>query len=234
MKKLHFIVQAKGGVGKSLLTYLIALAKEQNENCFFVDVDSSTKTSVQQLKFLGENRQETLSLLDRDEYLIRDNLIQYLEAIQEAPFTEFVFDFGAAESEQLPALIFRDIPFGEFLQELGYEVVFHVVIAGGSSYTASVAYMHKMFKILNGEFDILVWQNLYTFQKWEALSEELAGNCRNIDLKLIPFGHFEPKSNIGAHILEQVRKGNGINSYPIGARLRMKKELKENIQPIFD
>lgn len=49
MKKLSFIVQAKGGVGKSLLVYLIGLSEENNESSFFVDVYASTKTSCKQL-----------------------------------------------------------------------------------------------------------------------------------------------------------------------------------------
>ena len=41
MKKLHFISQAKGSVGKSLLMYLFALKNYQDRSCLFVDLDSS-------------------------------------------------------------------------------------------------------------------------------------------------------------------------------------------------
>ena len=57
-KELNFVLQAKGGVGKSLLTYLLGLAKQTQDSTLFVDVDSSTKTSTRQLIFLGETRTE--------------------------------------------------------------------------------------------------------------------------------------------------------------------------------
>jgi cellulose biosynthesis protein BcsQ len=51
MKKIHFIAQAKGGVGKSLLMYLFALKFGHDSSIFFVDLDSSTESSKRQLKF---------------------------------------------------------------------------------------------------------------------------------------------------------------------------------------
>lgn len=56
MKNYHFIIQAKGGVGKSMLTYLYALNNEQNPSVLFLDVDNSTKTSDRQLGFLREKK----------------------------------------------------------------------------------------------------------------------------------------------------------------------------------
>ena len=56
MKKKFFLnIQSKGGSGKSMLTYLQALKNETNEKTCFVDLDSSTKTSTQQLKFIGSH-----------------------------------------------------------------------------------------------------------------------------------------------------------------------------------
>ncbi|MDQ2719706.1 MAG: hypothetical protein M3Z26_08115 [Bacteroidota bacterium] len=52
MKQFQFNIQAKGGSGKSMLTYLQALKNETNQVTFFVDLDSSVQTSRQQLKFL--------------------------------------------------------------------------------------------------------------------------------------------------------------------------------------
>ena len=36
MKEINFILQAKGGVGKSLLTYLLGMAEQNNEQSLFV------------------------------------------------------------------------------------------------------------------------------------------------------------------------------------------------------
>ncbi|MES2794720.1 MAG: hypothetical protein V4683_02080 [Bacteroidota bacterium] len=228
MKKLNFIIQAKGGVGKSLLTYLFGLTEANNAETFFVDVDSSTKTSTKQLSFLTNARVENLSLLNSQEHLMRDRLIGYLESIAATPFNEYFFDFGAPESEQLPALIFRDLPFREFLDELQFEAQFHIVISGGGSYTASTEYLSKMHKILKSEFEITAWKNIYGFEGWSSLGDELEKNCKSIDVQIRCFGDFESNSNLGAQILDQIRKGKPLSEYPIGAKLKMKQEIRQN------
>lgn len=115
MKQVHFILQSKGGVGKSLLTALIGQKKRQKENILFVDLDSSTKSTMRQLRFLGSGRIEDVSLLNEKDVLIRDNLISYLESLTESSFEEIYLDFGAPESEQFPSLVERDIPFEELM-----------------------------------------------------------------------------------------------------------------------
>jgi hypothetical protein len=92
---------------------------------------------------LGEDRTETLSLLNDKEVLVRDKFIAYLESLVDTPFNDIYFDFGAPESEQLPALIERDLPFKEFLDELDFQAHFHIVVGGGGAYTSSVEYLQK-------------------------------------------------------------------------------------------
>jgi len=225
MKQLHFIIQAKGGVGKSLLTYLLALTQQDSPGSLFVDVDSSTQTSTRQLHFLGDSRTESLSLLNDKEVLVRDNLISYLESLAESPFETIYFDFGAPESEQLPALLERDVPFREFLDELGCEAHFHVVVGGGGAYASSVAYLQKILKALQEQFEVTVWKSLTTFNNFPVLAEELQRNCQLMHLALKGFGDFEPSSNLGGQILDGIRKGYQLAEYQTGARLRLKKEL---------
>ncbi|WP_414617644.1 hypothetical protein [Dyadobacter sp. 32] len=117
-RRFNLILQAKGGVGKSLHTYLRALA-EKDKISLFVDLDSSTQTSTRQLAFLGDERVETISLIDNREMLVRDIFIGYIESLMQAPFDEFFMDFGAPESEQFPALVSRDLAFKEWCDEVG-------------------------------------------------------------------------------------------------------------------
>lgn len=233
MKQLHFIVQSKGGVGKSMLTYLLGLSKENDVHSLFVDVDSSTQTSTRQLKFLGENRTETLSLLNSKEVLVRDNLVTYLESLVDVPFHNIYFDFGAPESEQLPALIERDLPIKEFMDELGFKANFYVVIGGGGAYKSSIDYMKKILKSLNGDFDVTIFKSITTFgNNFQNLADELAENCKKMGLPLRQFGDFDPSSNLGSQILDGVRKGYSLSDsdYQTGARLKLKKELTENFK----
>jgi cellulose biosynthesis protein BcsQ len=143
MKKLHFIIQAKGGVGKSLLMYLFALKHHKRSECLFVDLDASTHTAKRQLTFVDQEQFDSVSLMDEKGLLVRDNLINYLQSASESEFEEIYFDFGAPESEQLPSLMEYDIPFKTFAELLDYEVTFHVVIGGGGAYNASVEYLLK-------------------------------------------------------------------------------------------
>lgn len=228
MKNLHFIVQAKGGVGKSLFTYLLGLKNQQNDDSLFVDVDSSTQTSTRQLKFLGENRTETLSLLNEKDVLVRDKFIAYLESLVDAPFKDIYFDFGAPESEQFPALIERDLPFHEFLEELNFNANFHVVIGGGGAYAPSIEYFQKLLGILPKSISINVWESITTFNNFPHLAQELNQNCAILKIPKHRFGDFDPSSNLGGQILSGIRLGYSLNDYQTGARLRLKRELSEN------
>jgi hypothetical protein len=228
MKKLHFILQAKGGVGKSLLTYLMAQTQSQNPTVLFVDVDGSTQTSTRQLQFLGDKKLETISLLDGHEKLVRDRFINYLESLQTTNYSEIYFDFGAPESEQFPALIKNDIPFKKFLDRLDYEAHFHIVVAGGGSYYASIEYLRKISLVMKGQFQLTVWKNLTSFSNLDILADELEKNCKARNQNLAQFGDFEPHSSLGSEILENISLGLPLEAFNIGASLKMYQELKEN------
>src|SRR4051794_34086751 len=109
MKTFYFNIQAKGGAGKSMLTYLQALKNEDNEAALFVDLDNSTKTSIKQLKFLKDKQRlvET-DIIDAFRRIEREKLFQVLENLSQMEFEEYFLDFGAPESEQLPNLFSLD------------------------------------------------------------------------------------------------------------------------------
>lgn len=228
MKRLHFITQAKGGVGKSLLMYLLALKHYQNPNYLFIDLDASSFTSQRQLQFVSPKQFRGVSLLDERAVLVRDNLVEYLELISTSPFSEIYVDMGAPESEQLPALIEFDLPLREFAEELGLEIQFHVVVAGAGAYSPSVEFLKKMIDVA-GEFKITVWQNLSSFRKFAELSKELKENCQLMQLPFRQFGDFEVGSYLGAKILSGTRRGLSLEEYETGPRLRLKRELHFNI-----
>ena len=68
MNKIYFNLQQKGGAGKSMLTYLLGLKHQFNQQVAFVDLDQSTQTSTHQLLFLNseeENRNHYARELNR-------------------------------------------------------------------------------------------------------------------------------------------------------------------------
>jgi len=229
MTQTHFILQSKGGVGKSTLASTIALKLHDKESVGFVDMDSSTKSSMRQLKFLGTNRLEAVSLLNDKEVLVRDNLISYLESLADTPFDQIFFDFGAPESEQFPALIERDLPFEEFMDMLQLEVHYHIVIGGGSAYIPSVQFLQNLYRIINNKTTLNVWASITTFNQQPMLLKELEHNCDKMGLKFRKFGDFDPQSHLGGQLLDSIRLGLPLEQYSPGARLRMRKELTENI-----
>lgn len=228
MKQIHFNIQAKGGVGKSVLTYLQAIKYNENKNIVFIDTDNSTQTSSNQLKFLESNRTEKLSLLNENQTLIRDKLVSYLEKLASSKFEEFYFDLGSPESEQIPALLERDLPFKEFLDALGFQAHFNIVIGGGGAYRPSIEFLQKLLKAIKGTSDITVWQNITSFSNFPEIAEELKNNCEKMNIRYRKFGDFEPSSHLGSLILDGIRKGYGIDDYSIGAKLKLEKELNEN------
>jgi hypothetical protein len=230
MKKIHYILNAKGGVGKSVLCYLLAIKNYENKKTVFIDTDNSTQTSTKQLKFLESNRTETLSLLNENQVLIRDRLVSYLETLATSKFEEFYFDLGSPESEQIPALLERDIPFKEFLNQLGFEAHFNIVIGGGGAYRPSIEFFRKLLKAINGQFEVTVWQNITSFTNFPDIAEELKTNCEKMNIRFRKFGDFEPSSYLGSIILDGIRKGYGINDYSIGAKLKLEKELSDNFE----
>ncbi|MEO6685517.1 MAG: hypothetical protein ABIN24_06110 [Dyadobacter sp.] len=232
MKKLHFIAQAKGGVGKSLLMYLFALKNHKDPSCLFVDLDSSTHTTKRQLGFVKEENLDSVSLLDEKGLLIRDNLISYLEALAKTDFDHIYFDLGAPESEQLPALMQFDLPLDSFAYLLDFKIIFHVVIGGGGAYNASVDYLIKMEEVTGKKFLINVWQSMATFRKFPHLAQELHENCLNAGLNCYGFGDFEPESYLGSQILAGVRQGIGIDEFTTGPKLRLQRELEINFDHV--
>lgn len=116
-KKFYLNIQSKGGAGKSMLTYLQAVKNETNEKTYFIDLDSSTKTSSQQIKFIqthSENRLLTIEMFDNLKKIEREKLFEILAALNNYSFDEFYIDFGAPESEQLPALFNMDFTIDQF------------------------------------------------------------------------------------------------------------------------
>ena len=132
------------------------------------------------------------------------------------------------DSEQFPALISRDLDFEEWCEEIDAEAIFHIVIGGGGAYKPSVEYLQKMIEVLRDKFRILVWENVFSFRQFPKLSDELAANCAALGLEHVRFGDFEANSLLGSQILDGIRKGFPLESYGPGARLRLKKEIREN------
>lgn len=221
MKKFYFNIQSKGGAGKSMLTYLQGLKNEKNEKSLFIDLDSSTKTSVKQLTFLKDQKRiaevtinDNLKRIDREKLF---DVIEKLTSLEQ--FEEFYIDFGAPESQQLPSLFNFDFTadeFKEFEQSVEAQFVFNIIIAGGASYTSCMHFTEEVVDSLKGKFEIVLWINEHSFINYEALINEVReyakAQKRNISsVKL--FGNIAVDRNSGQSIIESVKQGSGYEGF---------------------
>ncbi|HEV7347395.1 hypothetical protein [Telluribacter sp.] len=234
VKKFNFIIQAKGGVGKSFLTYLIAVKHEEDNGRTFIDVDSSTKTSTDQLRFLAhrDRRLAGIDLLDSYRKIARDRLFDSLQQLALLPNQTFYLDFGAPESEQIPALLTLDLDqdeLKEFERYLNSEMAFHVVVAGGTAYTACMDYLMKIYKAVGCQFRIVIWINTNTFQTFPQQKEDLLGLASKCQLTVESFGDMEPNTELAHKIIRTMERGegwDGIQSAGWFAKTKMEKMVR--------
>lgn len=102
---------------------------------------------------------------------VRDKFVGYMESLEKSSFERIYMDFGAPESEQIPALIQRDIPFKEFCDELGFTVAFNIIIGGGGASKVSVDYLQKLVSVVDCKSDTVVCENITSFNQFPASSD---------------------------------------------------------------
>ncbi|MBL7967580.1 MAG: hypothetical protein JNK09_11315 [Prolixibacteraceae bacterium] len=236
MKKMNFILQSKGGSGKSMLAYLLALKNEDNPLAYFIDFDSSVKSSTQQLKFLQGRtpaRFAKMNLLDERGKIDRQRLFENLQILAQKPYEDFFLDFGAPESEQFTSLFSKDYTIEEFKQiadELGVEFIFNIVVAGGSAYLPCTNYLNNIAGLNQQNFRIVIFINEFSFQNYKSLIAEIEnyakanpGNIHGVNY----FGDFDTDAAPHKNILRYISEGKGMNAYVFIEKIKIQKELQK-------
>lgn len=234
MKTFYFNIQAKGGSGKSMLTYLLALKHESNHRAYFIDLDSSVRTSLQQLEFLKGKRPArfaTIDLLDSRAKIDRQMLFENLQEQSQKDYDSFYLDFGAPESDQFPSLFSKDYSIEEFKEiqdELNSKFVFNIIIAGGSAYKACTRYLENICSLVNGAFETNIFINQTTFSNHPGLIAELnafAALEENHIHSIKLFGDFDSSTAPHKNILRKIELGQGMASYAFVEKIKINKEL---------
>jgi hypothetical protein len=237
-KKIQFNIQGKGGAGKSFYTYLQSLKSVNDESVLFIDLDSSTRSLVKNSKFLAERepvRLISLDLLDEKKKLVRDKIIVSIEELIKDFDTHntFILDFGAPESEQLIPFLANDFPFKDmkaFESHLGVKFVFNIIIAGGTAYESCVKYLNEMQKLLNGEFEVNILVNEFTFYNFQDLALKIktyAADKKNKINEIKFFGDIDNQSDIGKNIIQNIEQGGSYEDLSFAAKLKMNHELEK-------
>ncbi|OZI07703.1 hypothetical protein BWI93_13125 [Siphonobacter sp. BAB-5385] len=85
MKTIHCILQSKGGVGKSLLTWFLAQKHQEDTSTVFIDLDNSTATSSLRLSsIVGADRIKSFAILDSEKKLDREKILELFEVIAQS------------------------------------------------------------------------------------------------------------------------------------------------------
>lgn len=151
--RIHFIMQGKGGVGKSFISSLLAqfLMSKPNANVFCADTDPTNPTfsSYEGLKAKHINIMTPEMNIDRSNF---DGLTDTLLAHQ----GDSVVDNGA--SSFLPIMSFiREQQIIEFLMESGKEVYMHVPLVGGLGMDETLRGLDWV--LTHQPAPVVVWEN---------------------------------------------------------------------------
>ncbi len=191
MANIHFILQGKGGVGKSLAAFLLAQHFQDRKIetiCFDADPVNKTFASYEALNV------RTIDIL-KSGVIDVSEFDGFMEDLINAPEgTSIVIDNGASTFLPLCAYL-NDNDVVAFLQSQGHTVMFHCVLTGGQAIIDTMNGLEALFINFPGTPGT-VWLNEY-FGKVEMNGKafEETKLCKN------------PKHNIHALIrLEELQK----------------------------
>jgi len=154
-RRVDFILQGKGGVGKSLIASIIAqYMKGQYPEVICLDTDPVNQT-FSSYRELGAEFVPILvgSKIDERKF---DGM---MEQILTAESGSFVIDNGASTFIPLTSYMAENNVI-EVLEEAGYEVFFHTVVTGGQAIVDTMNGFKELAEITKSK-NIVVWLNEY-------------------------------------------------------------------------
>lgn len=227
---MHFILQGKGGVGKSMIASLLYQGLEFiGKTVFAYDTDPVNAT-LSSYKSFKVTRLDLLALDGNIDTRKFDELLQGLaDADEEA---HVIIDNGASSFISLMTYI-KENEMLEALEELGHTVFFHTIITGGQSISDTLeGFVNLVYNF--PQSNLVVWINSFfgsvevdgkSYQDFKCFKENLEHVHAFIQL---PIGN---KDLIGKDLEQLFAKRQpfevGINSSNnIAVRSRLKKYWK--------
>ncbi len=161
MNNVHLVLQGKGGIGKTFISYLLAqyhLANDLPVVCIDTDPVNTSFSSfkalnVQPIQLVADNTIKQSCFDDLIEQIMTDD-------------KHFVVDNGAASFIPMSNYIIEN-DVVEVLTQANRQVVVHIVISGGMGLINTLSDFNQLVEQLPESADIIVWLNEY-FGKLEA------------------------------------------------------------------
>lgn len=155
MADLHFILQGKGGVGKSVIaSWLSQYLIEKDNKVMCIDSDPQNAT-LHGYKALDST---LLPLLADDNKIDSQQFDKLLTIFEENNDSSIVFDNGASSFIEFSSYVVSNM-FFDVLSELGHKVTVHTVIYGGQSLPDTITGFHNIATQYPENVDMVVWLN---------------------------------------------------------------------------
>lgn len=153
LKEVHFTLQGKGGVGKSLISsILVQWVLSKGRPVVPVDTDPVNATLAGYKAFATQR----LELMENGSLIERrfDSLIE--QSIEQD--SNFVIDNGAASFIPLSYYIAENDAIN-LIMENGKKVIIHTVITGGQAMMDTLAGFASLVEQMPGDVELVVWLN---------------------------------------------------------------------------
>lgn len=223
-KRIHFITQAKGGSGKSVLAFMLA---EKYKEAAILDLDDATTTTMKQLAY---RKPVKVSFLDpATKRIDRGAFNGLFESVIEAKKEFFIADLGASVAEQLPkyfSINGIDVIM-EVLESSEVHLQIVCVVGGGNIFKATMEYLIELVESTEGQLGITVALNGFypCSPEQDTLLREYVQENK---LSLITFDLVKDKGEIALRTVENVLKdGNGIAGLSPFASIYFKKPIED-------
>ncbi|WP_115316462.1 AAA family ATPase, partial [Phocoenobacter uteri] len=153
MAKINFILQGKGGVGKTVVSSLLAQYKiSKGDKISCIDTDP-VNASFEAYKALNVSHLELIE----DQQINTRNFDRLIEIISETEY-DIIIDNGAASFFPLSHyLISNEIP--ELIESMGHEIVIHTVITSGQALLDTLNGLNSLVKSFGKNSNFVVWLN---------------------------------------------------------------------------
>lgn len=176
MKSAHFILQGKGGVGKSFVSTILAqyLIDRTDVPVYCYDTDPVNQT-FSRFEALGA---EMVPILNQDDVIDSRKFDSLIESIMSKDGIA-VIDNGAATFVPLVAYL-AESGATELLVDSGINVYFHVIVTGGQAMPDTLFGLNTVLTKLGGK--VVVWAN-------EFFGEISGSSGKLSDFKVINENH---------------------------------------------
>lgn len=154
--KIHFIMQHKGGVGKSFVATIFAQYFLNNENslaCVDTDHNNNTFTHFNELNV------KHINIVNEDNEIDPSKFDELIEYITESDKEHLIVDSGASNFLELNNYLLNNDVFS-LLNEMGHNTYIHCVIVGGEGCQDTITCLKQLAShYKNSNVKIITWLN---------------------------------------------------------------------------